>query len=386
MKQMALFIICLSGLYSLSDTGNIDLTGKHAWSEASGWINHRPTHGGVIVYDAFLTGYAWAENIGWIKFGSNGGGPYGNTSASDWGVNRNGNGLEGYAWSENAGWINFNPTHGPVSLNAETGEFDGYAWGENIGWIHFKNLVPSYQVKTVFPTAVLSGTTSICDGSSTNLNIVLTGFGPWEITYSDTGVQSNIPASPTSYEVTPIQTTTYTIAQVQDMYATGSATGEAVITVNPFAVVTNPNPVIPRGWDPEVLSASETCGVAPITYQWTIATGPNAGVLLGMGDNPVTLDGSPNPIPWETTDYEVEVIDSSSRATLIRTVKVLVAVDDVYFDYVVDDCNNLYDLWALCPEWLQPYPNNDDPDGDGWFSVLDYLYINTTDPMDCTVK
>ena len=127
--------------------GNIDATEKYAWSENAGWVNLRPTHGGVTVHDTHLSGYAWAENIGWIKLGSDSGGPYGNSDATDWGVNMDGSGkLSGYAWSEVAGWINFNPTHSQVTVDLITGSFSGYAWSENVGWIHFKNEAPAYNV------------------------------------------------------------------------------------------------------------------------------------------------------------------------------------------------------------------------------------------------
>jgi len=94
-----------------------------------------------------LPGYAWGENIGWIRLGSYDGGgshTYANTSATDYGVNRDAHGnLSGYAWGSNMGWINFNPSGG-VTIDPDTGHFDGYAWGENIGWIHFKG--PGYGV------------------------------------------------------------------------------------------------------------------------------------------------------------------------------------------------------------------------------------------------
>ena len=82
---------------------SISLSDKYAWSENAGWLNFRPTTGGVTVNPNHLSGYAWQENIGWLKLGSDGGGPYPNTSATNWGVNRDGAGnLSGYAWSE--GW------------------------------------------------------------------------------------------------------------------------------------------------------------------------------------------------------------------------------------------------------------------------------------------
>jgi hypothetical protein len=122
--------------------GNIDALNKWAWSTNAGWINFNPAHGGVTVCSDHLEGYAWGENIGWIRLGSFdgcGAHAYSNTSALDYGVNRNASGvLSGYAWSTNAGWIKFDPTFGGVTIDPLTGSFDGYAWAENVGWIHFK--------------------------------------------------------------------------------------------------------------------------------------------------------------------------------------------------------------------------------------------------------
>jgi hypothetical protein len=133
--------------------GNIDNDDKWAWSTNVGWINFAPICDGcerVSVYADHLEGYAWGENVGWIRLGTHAGGgahTYGNTSANDYGVNRDGTGeLSGYAWGTNVGWIQFDPTGGGVSVDRSTGSFDGYAWGENVGWIHFKNSDPPYNV------------------------------------------------------------------------------------------------------------------------------------------------------------------------------------------------------------------------------------------------
>jgi hypothetical protein len=146
--------LALLGVSVALAAGNIDATDKWAWSTNAGWINFNPTHGGVTVYSDHLEGYAWAENIGWIQLGSYDGGgahTYGNTSNTDYGVNRDANGnLSGYAWGTNVGWINFNPTHSQVTIDPATGSFDGYAWGENIGWIHFRNAAPAYNVVTQY--------------------------------------------------------------------------------------------------------------------------------------------------------------------------------------------------------------------------------------------
>jgi hypothetical protein len=131
---------------------NIDPEARWAWSTNSGWINFDPPNGGVTVCGDHLEGYAWGENVGWIRLGTYSGGgahTYGNTSAADYGVNRDGDGnLSGYAWGTNVGWINFDPEGAEgVTIDSITGDLSGYAWGENVGWINFKSSGPvSYKV------------------------------------------------------------------------------------------------------------------------------------------------------------------------------------------------------------------------------------------------
>ena len=161
---------------------NIDPAERFAWSENVGWINFRPTHVGATVHADHLAGFAWAENVGWIQLGADGGGPYANTGAGDWGVNRDGAGnLSGFTWSENVGWINFGPSHGGVSLDAATGAFDGFAWSPNVDWIHFRSADPSYGVRLA--TADLSitksdGVTAAVPGQSVTYTLIVSNGGP----------------------------------------------------------------------------------------------------------------------------------------------------------------------------------------------------------------
>src|SRR5262249_150525 len=57
------------------------------------------------------------------------------------------------------------------------------------------------------PTAVVSGTASICVGSSTTIQAVLTGTGPWTIDWLD-GFTQTTNSSPATRVVTPLSTTT----------------------------------------------------------------------------------------------------------------------------------------------------------------------------------
>jgi hypothetical protein len=166
---------------AIAAESNIHTDEKYAWAENTGWINFRPTDGGVTVHDGYLTGYAWAENMGWIKLAYNDNGPYDNDAVDNWGVNAESNGnLSGYAWSDTTGWINFNPSNSRVTFDIETGSFDGYAWSENAGWIHFKNSSPAYNVTT--PRLSITDITVTENSGSARFTITLSQATGVEVT------------------------------------------------------------------------------------------------------------------------------------------------------------------------------------------------------------
>jgi hypothetical protein len=74
------------------------------------------------------------------------------------------------------------------------------------------------------PTAVISGIDTICPGSNSSFNIVLTGNAPWGLTYTDgtTPVTINgIVASPYQVSLTkPAATATFTLTAVSDLTCT----------------------------------------------------------------------------------------------------------------------------------------------------------------------
>jgi hypothetical protein len=90
------------------------------------------------------------------------------------------------------------------------------------------------------PTSVISGTTALCNGSSTIINIALTGTAPWNVTYTTNGVPTtvnNVGSSPLIVNVTPVINTTYVITALTDANCSANAgdmTGSAVVTVHPL--------------------------------------------------------------------------------------------------------------------------------------------------------
>ena len=270
------YLIC-SGLLGLNSAwaseGNIDSTYKYAWSENAGWLNFRPTNGGVTDYATYLSGYAWAENIGWIKLGS-GTGPYSNSTSTNWGVNHDsstGN-LSGYAWSENVGWVNFDSSNGQVTIDPSAGKFDGYAWAENVGWIHFQNASPEYYVQ-VSPSTITSFTPT-SGGTGTSVTITGTDFT------GATAVKFGVTAA-SSFTVNSSTQITAVVA--------GGSTGTITVTT-PGNTATS--------------SGSFTYGAvtAGTYYVDTAGDDSNAGTAAA---------------PWETLHYAITQINGGGSGTYV---------------------------------------------------------------------
>ena len=83
-------------------------------------------------------------------------------------------------------------------------------------------------------TASVSGIQTICPGGTGTLNFDLTGTGPYLITYAANGVpQPSIQANttPFSLQLTPAETTTYTLLSVEGNGCSGIVSGVGVIAV-----------------------------------------------------------------------------------------------------------------------------------------------------------
>lgn len=90
------------------------------------------------------------------------------------------------------------------------------------------------------PTAIISGDTAVCQtGGTATLQVDLTGTPPWHYTWSDgvnTGTVTGVMSSPSYFNVSPSQSTDYTITLVGD--ATGCnafGTGTATVGMGPTA-------------------------------------------------------------------------------------------------------------------------------------------------------
>ncbi|MBN2762207.1 MAG: PKD domain-containing protein, partial [Bacteroidales bacterium] len=85
------------------------------------------------------------------------------------------------------------------------------------------------------PTATISGSQSICEYTTANLTVSLTGMPPWNFTYrrdSETpATVANVISSPRLISVT--EAGAYTMVDVSDKYCKGTVSGSAELTVIP---------------------------------------------------------------------------------------------------------------------------------------------------------
>jgi hypothetical protein len=90
-------------------------------------------------------------------------------------------------------------------------------------------------IQLTAPTALLTGDASICENTSGQLNVGLTGTAPWSFSYKkDDGspvIVQNVNSSPKTVSVN--QAGTYTLYEVYDKFCKGTVAGSARISVQP---------------------------------------------------------------------------------------------------------------------------------------------------------
>ncbi len=95
-------------------------------------------------------------------------------------------------------------------------------------------------VNRTTPTANITGVATICEHTSYDIRVTLTGTLPWNFSYhrgTEPAVQvTNVITSP--YFVTVNKAGTYTLIDVYDKYCKGTVSGSSVITVTPAPEVT----------------------------------------------------------------------------------------------------------------------------------------------------
>ena len=88
------------------------------------------------------------------------------------------------------------------------------------------------------PTISVNGTTSICEGETATINFIITGSGPFNVTYTLNGASQTVPvpvAGTIPVDLSPTQTTTLTLVSIEDtsVGCSNTASQSVTITVNP---------------------------------------------------------------------------------------------------------------------------------------------------------
>lgn len=167
-------------------------------------------------------------------------------------------------------------------------------------------------------TAVASGTATISQSSSTLIRATLTGVGPWMVKWSDQPAAVLVSASPYTRSVTPMGTTTYTIATATDARGcAATVSGQAVVTVIP--------PV------PTVVTATAVT-TTQVNVSWSYSGTADQFIVNRNGANVATLSSSSarsyvdgSVLPTQAYVYRVlavknQVVSSPSTPDLATTV------------------------------------------------------------------
>jgi uncharacterized repeat protein (TIGR03803 family) len=135
-----------------------------------------------------------------------------------------------------------------------------------------------------YSTATVSGGGTICGGQSATIQAVLTGTGPWTVTWSD-GTNQIAASSPAVRSVTPTSTTIYAVTAVSNACGNGISSGSAIVTVIalPSADIIAPNEVCAG-------STTNTARLSPVPPLHSFSYGadgssPSAGLVQGSDGN-----------------------------------------------------------------------------------------------------
>ncbi|RCW32700.1 gliding motility-associated-like protein [Marinilabilia salmonicolor] len=178
------------------------------------------------------------------------------------------------------------------------------------------------------PTATIYGDGRLCPGESRNIGVSLTGAAPWTIVYTDgtnNYTETGITSSTKVIEVSPVETTTYTLVSVTDSHCTGTVSGDATVTVDPTTTVELIAPTVPeicRG-DASYIDIDfdpASSGPWEVTYQEDDLSGTPVNHTITVESSDLTTVAGNfyyrlNVSPLVTTEYSlVSVTDTYSGA------------------------------------------------------------------------
>ena len=189
---------------------------------------------------------------------------------------------------------------------------------------------PTSALVTVnaLPTATISGALTICDGSSADLSVALTGTQPFAFIYTDgtTPVPvSGITTSTYTLTVSPTSSKTYNLTSVTDATTcSGTVTGTATVTVNP-----KPSAILTLNSG----SPSTICEGTSTTLSVALTGTPNWSITYTDGTTPVTVtDIATSPYtfgvsPTSSITYTITNVTDGNGCSNIGSGSVLITVN-----------------------------------------------------------
>ena len=165
------------------------------------------------------------------------------------------------------------------------------------------------------PTGILTGSATICAGSTASLKVDLTGVAPWSITYTDGSTPQTIHgilASPYTLMVNPSTVKTYTLTAITDKNSTGTVSGSAQIDI-----ITLPNALIQNTGN-ELGYCAANNGLTLIgnaisgaqKYAWL-----KDGIALGLASSIHTKDNATAGV-WKLILSSGSCVDTSEAVTV----------------------------------------------------------------------
>ena len=160
------------------------------------------------------------------------------------------------------------------------------------------------------PTASISGTQSVCSGSTVQLTVNMTGNSPWDMTYSDganlttvTGLNS----SPYLINITPGGSATYSVSSVSNL-CSGTVTGSpAVITLNtpPSATISGSGSICSGN----TATLTVTLLSSAMPYDFTYSDGSGNTTMTGITSSPYLIQLTPT----ATTTYALTSVSDAGQ-------------------------------------------------------------------------
>ena len=214
---------------------------------------------------------------------------------------------------------------------------------------------------------------TICPGDSVSFSVTASGTAPlsWQWRHNGQDLAGEIAPTLTLNPVTPGMAGTYDCVVTNDCGAVISAAATLMVD-GPLQAAIVPA-VQGQGLNPPTLTAAIACAVSGLSWQWR-----------DPDDTVLATDVNPYIAPalfMETTTIQLLVTDALSREAVLVSALILVPENPAFADYNGDGCNTPADFFAATSEWRTPMAL--DADGDDRSSILDLLYINTSETDPC---